>query len=79
MKLKHNRLQLLELSNKLFINIKQRTMSLLSKLSQSILGLGGKTPSGYDVTASKLEKSLNKTGLDPYNPNPEKYSDNKPE
>lgn len=54
-------------------------MSLLSKLSQSILGLGGKTQSGYDVTTSKLEKSLNKTGLDPYNPNPEKYSDNKPE
>lgn len=54
-------------------------MSLLNKLSQSILGLGGKTPSGLDVTTSKLEKSLNNTGLDPYNQNPSKYSDNKPE
>jgi|DEB0MinimDraft_6_1074348.scaffolds.fasta_scaffold61314_2 hypothetical protein len=54
-------------------------MSLLNKLSQSILGLGGKTPKGLDTGISKLEKSLDKTGLDPYNPNPDKYSDNKPE
>jgi hypothetical protein len=53
-------------------------MSLLSKLSTSLLGLAGKTPKAYDGSSKILPKSLQQSQLDLDAKTPKKYLDNLP-
>lgn len=53
-------------------------MSLLSKLSTSLLGLGGKTPQKYDGKTKINPKAFQKSQLDLDAKTPQKYLDNPP-
>ena len=53
-------------------------MSLLSKLSTSLLGLGGKTPKKYEGQTKINPKSFQKSQLDLDAKTPQKYLDNLP-